>query len=639
LGWGRVSVGSGAVVARPGRALLRDRRVDLEHWALAECAECIAASPSVRPWLPPALQPHLTLRQRQVIDPIKMPTELTSAEAEVLARCDGRRPAADIAAELVMSRDAALRKPEDLYLLLDRLAAKGILRWTLDVPVHPDCERMLRERVMAIAKPEARSWAVAQLDRLAFARDKVADAAGRPDELADAISYLEAEFAGLTGASVIRKPGQAYAARRIYREETIRDLTVTIGRTVLDAIAAPLTIVLSVARWLSAALAEAYLTSLGAIYADLSAELGSAEVPLGQLWFLSQSLFYGSGDRPADRVQADFSRRWAELFGLDQCGPDTRELRLRSVDLAPAVAGVFPAQRPGWPDARVHSPDLQICAESLDELNAGRFYVVLSELHVAFATNAYGAAVRAHPDPSTLSSALTADTGGGRVRLLLPSTWPRNTSRLAFALGASDDVQLGISPAPGGNPDHLLPITAVTVSEADGELVAKAADGRRWPLTAIFAQSLSEVAVEMFKRASTGPHTPRIVIDEVVISRETWRPTLAASGLTGATNESERFLAARRWRHALGLPERIFVGVASEVKPMFVDLTSPQYVASLIHLLSAARLNNGDETRITVTEMLPHPRHAWVADAEGRRYVSELRLQLRDPVPSAGNRT
>jgi hypothetical protein len=635
--WARVDPGTPTVIARPGAGLLSSRRVDLEHWALAECAERIAANPSVRCWLSPALQPHLRLRQRQILDPVKMPTELAPAEAEVLTRCDGRRAAADIVRELVAGQLAGLRKPEDVYLLLDRLAAKGILRWTLDVPVHPDCERMLRERVLAIPAPEARTFALAQLDRLACARDKVAAAAGHPDKLADAISCLEAEFGEITSAEVARKPGPAYAARRIYREETTRDLTVTIGKAVLDAIAAPLAIVLSAARWLSEALAEEYLASLGGIYADLSAELGSAEVPLGQLWFLAQDLFYGSGGRPADRVQADFSRRWAELLGLDQCGPDTRERRLRSVDLAPVVAQVFPGRRPGWPDARVHSPDLQICAESMDDLNAGRFYVVLSEMHVAFATNAYGAAVSAHPDPSAMRAALAADLVSGRVRPLLPTIWPRNTSWLAFALGATDDVQLGILPTPGGNPDQLLPITAVSVSEANGKLVAKAPGGRCWPLTVIFAQSLSEIAVEMFKRAGTGPHTPRVTIDEMVISRETWRPTLAESGLTDGKTESERFLAAHRWRQSLGLPERVFIGVASEVKPMFCDLTSPPFVASLLHMLSAARAADGGEVRLSVSEMLPLPGQDWVPDAEGRRYLSELRLQVRDPVPPAEN--
>jgi hypothetical protein len=634
--WARVDPGTAGVIARPGPAMLDQRRVDLEHWALAECAERISVNPAVRRWLPPALQPHLTLRQRQVLDPVKAPTALAPAEAAVLACCDGRRAAADIARDLVADQQAGLRQAEDVFLLLDRLTAKGILRWTLDVPVHPDCERMLRERVMAIAEPGARSWALAQLDRLAVARGQVASAAGCPEKLADAIGCLETEFAEVTAASAVRKPGQAYAARRIYREETTRDLAVTVGRTVTDAIAAPLAILLHAARWLSDALAEAYLESLRAIHAELSADLGSAEVPLGQLWFLSQGLFYGSGDRPADRVQADFSQRWAELIGLARCGTDTRERRLRSTDLAPALARIFPARRPGWPDARVHSPDLQICAEGLDELNAGQFFVVLSEMHVAFATNAYGASVIAHPDPPSLRAALAADMGGGRVRPLLPTEWPRNTSRLAFALGNRDDVQLGILPAPGASPDQLLPITAVTVSQARGHLVAKASDGRCWPLTAVFAQSLSEVAVDMFKHAGAGPHTPRITIDDVVISRETWRPSLSASGLMDVAGEGERFLAARRWREALGLPERVFVAVASEVKPMFVDLTSPPYVASLLHMLSAARAASDHDIHLSVTEMLPLPRHAWVPDAEGRRYLSELRLQVRDPAPAAG---
>lgn len=171
----------------------------------------------------------------------------------------------------------------------------------------------------------------------------------------------------------------------------------------------------------------------------------------------------------------------------------------------------------------------------------------------------------------------------------------------------------------------------MSVSRADGDLVAKATDGRCWPLSVIFAQSLSEVAVDLFKHAGAGAHTPRIVIDDMVISRETWRPALSAAELTGGASESERFLAVRRWRQALGLPERVFVTVASEVKPMYVDFTSPPYVASFVHMLSAARVAGDGEIRLCVTEMLPLPSQAWVPDAQGRRYLSELRLQLRDP--------
>ena len=37
--------------------------------------------------------------------------------------------------------------------------------------------------------------------------------------------------------------------------------------------------------------------------------------------------------------------------------------------------------------------------------------------------------------------------------------------------------------------------------------------------------------------------------------------------------------------------------------------------------------------KLTISELLPLPGDAWVPDAAGRRYFSELRLQLRDPLP------
>jgi hypothetical protein len=37
---------------------------------------------------------------------------------------------------------------------------------------------------------------------------------------------------------------------------------------------------------------------------------------------------------------------------------------------------------------------------------------------------------------------------------------------------------------------------------------------------------------------------------------------------------------------------------------------------------------------MTITEMLPTPEQAWVPDRAGRRYVSELRLQVVDPQPA-----
>jgi len=161
--------------------------------------------------------------------------------------------------------------------------------------------------------------------------------------------------------------------------------------------------------------------------------------------------------------------------------------------------------------------------------------------------------------------------------------------------------------------------------------MAKAPDGRAWPLAELFSRQLAEVTVDAFKLAMAWPHSPRVVIDRMVAAREAWRTTVAETGFAEASDERGRYLAARRWRRELGLPEQVFVTIGTEIKPVFADLTSPLYVETLGAMLRAARVAGGDAVPVTVTEMLPNCGQVWTPDAAGRRYVSELRLQVRDP--------
>ncbi|WP_231510178.1 hypothetical protein [Streptosporangium roseum] len=103
-----------ALEVRTGPGLLRERRVFLEGWVMSAYADHLAADPRVRRWWPPALQPHLTLRERELLRPMQPPLPLSPVEAAVLARCDGRTPAVEVVADLA--------RPEDGYLLLERLA-------------------------------------------------------------------------------------------------------------------------------------------------------------------------------------------------------------------------------------------------------------------------------------------------------------------------------------------------------------------------------------------------------------------------------------------------------------------------------------------------------------------------------------
>jgi hypothetical protein len=159
--------------------------------------------------------------------------------------------------------------------------------------------------------------------------------------------------------------------------------------------------------------------------------------------------------------------------------------------------------------------------------------------------------------------------------------------------------------------------------------VARTGDGRTWPLIDVFGELVATHTADAFKLVAAGPHTPRVTIDRLVVARETWRTTVAATGLAARDSYAGQYLAARRWRRRLDLPERVFVRIASETKPVYADLRGPRYVSSLCSMLRAA----GGDVAVTVSEMLPCPEEAWVPDAAGERYLSELRFQVLDPAP------
>ncbi|WP_405090171.1 lantibiotic dehydratase family protein [Micromonospora sp. NBC_01392] len=621
--WGVVAPGPAAVTARPGPGLLRRRVVHLEHWALSAYADRLVADPLLRSWLAPRLAPHAHLDGRVVHRPAQRPAPVSLTESIALARCDGRRPAREIVDDLVRDEQTGVRRPEEGFLLLTHLAERGLLRWDFDLPPGFAAEAGLRARIDAVGDPGAREPARAGLDRLAAARDRVADAAGDPAALAAALADLDTEFTGLTGRSPRRRAGQNYAGRALCHEETVRDVEFTVGRDLLDALAPALDLPLRAARWLTAELATAYGDALRDLHDDLS---GDGPVRLGDLWFVAQGPLFGPGDRPADRVAREFAARWERVLRLADLPAGTARLTVDAAELAPRVAAEFPATRPGWSAGRVHSPDLQLVAESPD----AEVVAVLGELHAAYATFNAELFTHCHPDLARLRRAYAADLGPARLRPVYPVDFPRVGGRLSASLFGPDDHRLAFADAPGAGRERLVPANAAVVSEVAGVLVATGPDGTRWPLVEVFSDLIAVHAGDAFKLITERPHSPRVTVDRLVLARETWRTTVGATGLTDAVDPARRYLAVRRWRAALGLPERVFVRVATELKPEYVDLTSPLYANRLCLMLRAARRAGGADVPVTVTELLPTPAQAWLPDGRGRHYVSELRLHIRD---------
>lgn len=626
--WTEIGADGPAVTAAPGPGLTRTRHVFLEWWALMAVAERLAADPRVAPWLPVRPQPHLTVRGRDLLAPHRPPRRLSAPTARLLALAATRRRAADLAAALVADPDAGFRRVADVHAELAELAARGVLRIGFDLPMDLTAEDTLRAQVAEVEDADGRTWALGELAALGERRDAVRDATG-PDELAAAMAALDERFVALTGLAARRSPGQPYAGRTLCHLDTTRDLDIAFGGAVLRGLA-PLAPLLRSARWLTSAIGAAYAHALTELHRDLAAEAGTPEVPFADLWGLAQGVVFGA-DSPAAAVTDDFLGRWRAVLGLSEVPAGTRELRMTAAELSERVGAVFPADAPGWAGSRVHSPDLHLCASDEAALARGEFTVVLGELHIAmpaFDTHFFSLG---HPDPAALLAGMRADLPEGRVRLLLPPDWPRHSARNAEWLHGPKDVRLGFVPAPGADQERLVPITALTVGPGPRGLVVRAADGRRWPVLDVFAQLFDFQAWDTWKLAGAAGHTPRVTVDGLVLLRETWRATIEETGLAGVTGDRERYLAVRRWRRELGLPDRVFVRVDTELKPCFVDLTSPVYTRLLCTLLRAARGRGGEG--LTVTELLPGPEHAWLTDAAGNRYTSELRLQLRDPTP------
>jgi surfactin synthase thioesterase subunit len=608
------------VTVKPGAGLVRERRVALESWALAAFADTLAADPGVRRWLPVVLAPHLTLEGRALLQPALPALTLSPAEAAAVRLANGAR-ACDVVAAL--TAEFGLHQEEDGYLLLSRLAERGLLIWGANLPFSPGAEAVLREQLAAIGDASTREACLAALNRLESARDRVAAAAGDPDALRARLSTLDSVFTELTGRAPRRRDGEMYAARALCFEDTERDLEVVFGRPLLDELAGPLSVLLQAARWLTVALARAYGDALRELHTDLAS--GGNAVRLADLWYFAQGSLWGSGERPVDAVAADFAARWSTLFGLGD-----EPVVLRSADLSQRVREAFPAERPGWSAGALHSPDLHVCARDADALARGEFQIVLGELHTSWPTFDCAVFTQRHPDVARLVGGMVKDQGTHRIRPLYPADWPRHSARLTHTLHGPTDRFLAFASAPGAPADRLLPATSVMVEEHDGELVAVAPDGHTWPVIEMFSALLSMHAVDGFKLVEAAPHTPRVTLDRMVVSRETWRTTVAATDLTGVRPERERYLAVRRWRAELGLPERVYVKIGTEVKPMFADLTSPQHANSLCQALRAAERKAGPDVTVVVTEMLPDIADAWVPDGAGHRYFSELRLHVVD---------
>lgn len=618
VAWGTWS--DGPTVVDPGEGLIRRRTVRFEHWAVAELARALDRRHDVRPWVAPVRAPSAAVvGDRVYASPT--PTRLEPALDRVFALVDGKRSAREIAHELGGTE-------QDTYAALERLQELDAVAWELGATRHSATpERYLRGRLLRVGDPSRRDAALADLDRLEAARARVAGAAGDPAALGPALTELQRTFEELTEISATRRPGEQYAGRFIVFEETLRDIAIELDARLAEQLGPPLGLLLQSARWLTCVIEEAYHAEALAVHA----RLGGGPVPLAMLL---DGVFGGSLTGEVTplvaTLGAELRRRWREILAP---APGERVLE-RSVDeLAAAVARNFPADRPGWPEARNQCPDVLIAADSAEALAAGACRFVVGELHVAFNTLDIPMYVTEHDRPDALLEAVAHDLPG-RIQPLYPRALCNSRTAPPTALQSPAFTYLGAVAESPTCPEgaRVLPLFGL-VAVVEDERVrvrSRSDDELDLPWAEVVGGYLSVTSVKAFGVLEPAPHAPRIVIGDVVVNRESWRFALDGTPLARRGRGAERQAAVREWATAEGFPRRVFVTVPGFGKPQYLDLENELSVDVAARLVRRA-LERELEVDLRVSEMLPGADDLWLPDAEGNRYTCELRMVCVDP--------
>ncbi len=632
VGWAACTADAQAVTVTHGPDRLARRTVYFESWAVDAVALSLSRREELRPWLIPRIDTAHRLTGSVVLRPGKDPLRLTDSEALLLGLCDGCRPVRELARLPQVAGCPHLGTEAEVLDALAALEAKGVLSlgWEGGVEARP--ERTLRAKLERIGDRAHREDALSVLDDLCDARDEVAAAAGDAARLSKALAHLDDVFVAATGEAAVRRHGQNYAGRTLVYEDTVRAVQVELGRPVLDALAAPLALVLDSARWLANRIADEYTELFTGLHDRWTSRNEGRPMPLARLLAAATPHLFYSAQRlpsPVRTAVAEFQSRWQRVLG----DPEPSAPRaFTSDELRDRCSAEFPAAAPAWAAAIHHSPDVMLAAPGPEAIRAGDYLAVLGELHTACNTLESRVCVEQHPFPDRLREADSRDHGARRIYLVPPKDWATVTSRLAppSALLAPDYTYWTLRSPSTDAPGRLLTLADLDVHREQGRLVVRCRSGDfEAPLIEVFGELLSGVTVNSFSPFPAGTHRPRITIDHLVVARESWSYSAAQLIWVTEEREADRFLAARAWRDGAGVPERVFYRTAHEDKPLFLDFSS----ISLVNLFAKAvrKAADGPDGTVRVTEMLPEMHDTWLHDRSGVGYTSELRFLAVDP--------
>lgn len=625
VGWAQFVPGIECLVSRPGEKLFTARKTYWETWAIEALGDAILRKGNIQKWIAPILMPYIRLAGTVLHHPLLGSLRLTPSEALLLQACDGNHTARQIA-ERLLRAGSGFHSENQAYQLLREFAARRLVFWSFNIPMSPYPEQALRRALQRIGDLELRRSATALLEEFDCAKRRVDASAGAPERLDEALDSLEQAFERTTGLSATRNHGESYAGRTLIYEDGRRDVEVHLGPQLLQWIEPALSLLLMAGRWFTTQVADLWRNNFREIYSQQVQRKREASVEAAVLWAQIAPLFDEDRAKLIGPIEQEFQRKWERILRL---GSGRETITYSYDELRPRVMKEFSVDRPGW-IARHHSPDIMIAATSEEAIRKGDCLFVLGEAHIGINTLDASLFVNQHPSPDGLLDAVEHDQ---KHLNLVPLGFKEALGcRTTPALIGKSAIRLEYLPDSFvEDRSKSIPVSSLVVKDQGGELVASTRDEKySLSIMDLLGRLLSKLFIDCFKIMSPRPHTPRILIDRLVVKRESWSFSPSELQFFQNSDPAESFLQIRRWAQSHAIPRFIFYKVPVEAKPVYLDLESPILTGIFARLVRRTQEAALPDSRVQVSEMLPTPDQLWLRDKHNQRYTSEFRMVAVD---------
>lgn len=627
VAWGRVEADGDLIELSLGKLPIKTRHTYFESWAVDKVAASLSGLEGMDWWIPPRLVPDAYLRGKVLLRAGGPSTNLAELELAVLQLCNGKKLPEEILRLLQVDPRFRSVVRNDLHELLAMQSQSGNITWRFLVPVEVNSEVNLRQQLLRIGDPDLRSGALAQLDNIEAARTDVANASGDSVRLNNAMRVVEQSFEAITSTPGLRNPGATYGGRTILYEDCQRDLTLQITPDLLSPIVPALSLLLQSLRWYMQSTALEFHRLFKQTYNELRIVNSSPDVRLMDWWLHAEPKLINA--QSLTQVDQFFRKKWAEILPVEA---KETSIRLKSNDLKAKVAELFPDPGPGFYPVRYFCPDLMLAAPNTEAIQRGEMLYVLGEVHSGKNTLCHAALVEQHPKRQDLVEATQWDLSASCFKILNTHESATTTVRTSEGLLRPADFLVATTSdasAPNGFDSHA--IGSLVLQEQKGELwVIHSESGRRFHILEAFSDLLFMFVLNKAVWIQPLPHSPRVLIDQLVIHREAWRFSKEDLAFAMEKDESRRFLGARRWMSKHGIPQRTFVKSASEMKPFYLDLGNPALVEVLCRSIRRMKAESAEREELAFSEMLPSADQLWLKDSAGASYTSELRFAMVD---------